>query len=91
MKKCSQVLVAHACNPSYSGGRNQEDCSSKPAWENSLWDPISKNPLQEGAGGVAQGEGPEFKHQYHKKKKKEKERNIVNFYIFSETLVKLTY
>jgi hypothetical protein len=20
-----------ACNPSYSGGRNQEDCSSKPA------------------------------------------------------------
>jgi hypothetical protein len=23
--------VAHACSPSYSGGRNQEDCSSKPA------------------------------------------------------------
>jgi hypothetical protein len=23
--------VAHACNPSYSGGRNQEDQSSKPA------------------------------------------------------------
>jgi hypothetical protein len=27
----SQVLVAHACNPSYSGGRDQEDCGSKPA------------------------------------------------------------
>jgi hypothetical protein len=27
----SQVLVAHACNLSYSGGRDQEDCSSKPA------------------------------------------------------------
>jgi hypothetical protein len=30
------VLVAHACNPSYSGGRDQEDCSSKPAWANSF-------------------------------------------------------
>jgi hypothetical protein len=26
-----QVLVAHICNPSYSGGRDQEDHSSKPA------------------------------------------------------------
>jgi hypothetical protein len=26
--------VAHTCNPSYSGGRDQEDCSSKPAWAN---------------------------------------------------------
>jgi hypothetical protein len=25
------VPVAHACNPSYSRGRDQEDCSSKPA------------------------------------------------------------
>jgi hypothetical protein len=24
-------LVAHACNPSYIGSRNQEDLSSKPA------------------------------------------------------------
>jgi hypothetical protein len=22
----------HACTPSYSGGRDQEDCGSKPAW-----------------------------------------------------------
>jgi hypothetical protein len=29
-----------------------------------------KNPSQKRAGGVAQGVGPEFKHQYHKKKKK---------------------
>jgi hypothetical protein len=27
--------VAHACNPSYSGGRDQEDLSSKPAQGNS--------------------------------------------------------
>jgi hypothetical protein len=35
-KKKSQVQVVHACNPSYSGGRDQEDLSSKPAWANSL-------------------------------------------------------
>jgi hypothetical protein len=29
-----------------------------------------KNPSQKRAGGVAQGEGPEFKPQYRKKKKK---------------------
>jgi hypothetical protein len=28
----SQVLVAHACNPSYSGNRDQEDHSLKSAW-----------------------------------------------------------
>jgi hypothetical protein len=38
----SQALVAHACNPSYSGGRDQEDHSSKLAQANSLRDPISK-------------------------------------------------
>jgi hypothetical protein len=25
--------VAHACNPTYSGGRDQEGHFSKPAWE----------------------------------------------------------
>jgi hypothetical protein len=25
------VLVAHTCNPSYSGDKDQEDCGSKPA------------------------------------------------------------
>jgi hypothetical protein len=28
--------VAHTCNPSYSGGRDQEDCGLKPDRENSL-------------------------------------------------------
>jgi hypothetical protein len=37
---------------------------SKPAQENSLRDPISKkNPSQKRAGGVAQGESPDFKSQ----------------------------
>jgi hypothetical protein len=31
-----QSLVAHACNSSYSGGTDQENHSSKPAWANSL-------------------------------------------------------
>jgi hypothetical protein len=29
------MLVAHACNPSYSGSRDQEDHGSQPAWGNS--------------------------------------------------------
>jgi hypothetical protein len=43
-KKKPGVLVAHACNPSYSGGRDQ-DCSLKAALENSSRDPISKIPI----------------------------------------------
>jgi hypothetical protein len=31
-----QGLVRRACNPSYSGGRDQEDQGSKPGWANSL-------------------------------------------------------
>jgi hypothetical protein len=37
LKEISQPMsVAHACNPRYSGGRDQEDCGSKPAQANSL-------------------------------------------------------
>jgi hypothetical protein len=52
-RNSSQVPVAHACNPSYLGGRDQEDCSSKPAQANSLQDPIS-NPPQNRVEGVPQ-------------------------------------
>jgi hypothetical protein len=31
-----EAPVDHACNPRYSGGRDQEDHSSKSAWGNSL-------------------------------------------------------
>jgi hypothetical protein len=37
-----QASVAHTYNPSYSGGRDQEDCSLKPALANSSQDPILK-------------------------------------------------
>jgi hypothetical protein len=41
-KKKSLALVAHTCNPSYSGSRDQEDRSLKPAQANSVQDPIAK-------------------------------------------------
>jgi hypothetical protein len=64
--------VAHACNSSYSGGRDQEDHSLKPTWANSSQDPISKIPSQIRASEVVQGVGPKFKSQYCEKKKKKK-------------------
>jgi hypothetical protein len=64
-RKSSQALVAHTCNPSYSGGR---DRGLKPAQANSSQNPISKKPIVKRASGVAQGVGTEIKHQYSKKK-----------------------
>jgi hypothetical protein len=43
--KCCWVPVAHTCNPSYSGGRDQKDHSSKPAQGNSSRHPILKKPI----------------------------------------------
>jgi hypothetical protein len=60
--------VAHIYNPSYSGGRDQEDHVSKPTQPNSWWDPILKTLHKKRAGGVAQGVGFEFKPKYLKKR-----------------------
>jgi hypothetical protein len=38
------VPIAHTCNPSYSGGREQEDHGLKPTQAKSLRDPVSKIP-----------------------------------------------
>jgi hypothetical protein len=38
--KKSQAPVAHACNPSYSRGRDQADHGSKTLWANSSRDTI---------------------------------------------------
>jgi hypothetical protein len=65
------VPVAHTYNPSYSGGRDQEDCGLKPSLANR---PYPQKPFTKKACGVVQGEGLEFKPQYCKKKKKKKER-----------------
>jgi hypothetical protein len=36
------ALLAHTCNPSYLGGRDQENHGLKLAWANSSQDPILK-------------------------------------------------
>jgi hypothetical protein len=46
--------MSHACNPRYSGCRDQEDHRLKPVWANDSWELTSKNSSQKGAGGVAQ-------------------------------------
>jgi hypothetical protein len=52
---------------------------------NSSWDPYLKKPITKNwAGGVAQGEGPEFKPQYHKKKK---ERKLHGIYFCNNLLI----
>jgi hypothetical protein len=61
----SQEAGAHACNPSYSGGRDQEDQGSKPARTNSSQVPISKKTITKKGWWSTQGE---FKPQYGKNK-----------------------
>jgi hypothetical protein len=54
-----QAPVTHTCNPSYSGGRDQEDHSSKPAWANSAWDLVSKKPITiKGSRSGSSGRAP---------------------------------
>jgi hypothetical protein len=90
--------VAHACNPSYSEGRDQEDQISKSAQANSSQDPTpqgKKKKSQKRAGEVTQGVDPEFKPQYHKKKKKKKDLiffppiHNIPFIIYQMTLLRV--
>jgi hypothetical protein len=48
-----QAPVSHACNPSYSRGRNQEDPGSKPARQIVHQIQSSKTLHKNRAGGVA--------------------------------------
>jgi hypothetical protein len=41
-KERCQAVVAHFCNPSYSGGRDQENGGSKPVWTNNSLRPYLK-------------------------------------------------
>jgi hypothetical protein len=50
----AEEQVAHTCDPSYPGHRDQEDHSSKPPIPNSSWEPISTILKKNRAGGVAQ-------------------------------------
>jgi hypothetical protein len=69
-----QILVAQTCNPRYLEGRDQEDCGSLSAWENSCRDPILKiinTKISGSCGKVStyQAWGPEFKLKYLQKTK----------------------
>jgi hypothetical protein len=51
--------VAHACNPSYSGGRDQEDLGLKPAQGKKLPENLSRKTIfKNRAGGVALSSSP---------------------------------
>jgi hypothetical protein len=54
MFTCRWAPMAHIYNPSYSGGRDQEDQGLKSAQANSSQDPISKIHNTKRAGRVAQ-------------------------------------
>jgi hypothetical protein len=65
-----QMLVAQACNSSYLGGRDKEDCSLKPAQEKPyLKKSHHKKRDDELTLGVV---GPQFKPTKKEKKKKKK-------------------
>jgi hypothetical protein len=65
-------LVAHACNPSYSGDRDQEDHGSRLPLANSSMRPYLKKSFIKIGLAVTQGEGPEFKPQQTRNKIKTK-------------------
>jgi hypothetical protein len=57
-----QTPVAHTCNPSYSGGREEEDHDLKPVWANSSQGPILKIPNTKlGWKSGSSGRVPDFK------------------------------
>jgi hypothetical protein len=62
--------VVHTCNPSHSGGRDEEDCVSKPTQANRSQDSVlKKHPSRKRAGGVVQSVGLKFEPQYRKTNK----------------------
>jgi hypothetical protein len=78
----SQVPVAHTCNPSYSGGRDQEDHGWKPpgqiVFETLTQRKKKKNHHHHHQKSWWNGSRcrPECKAQYHQKKKKSWDRRI---------------
>jgi hypothetical protein len=65
----TQGQVAHTYNPSSSGGRYQQDHSSKPAQANSSRDSIWKKSHHKKQLVEWLKVGPKFKPQYNNKKK----------------------
>jgi hypothetical protein len=76
----SWAPVAHAYNPSYSGGKDQEDLGSKLAWANSSTSPYLQKPytkigLVEWPKVKALSSTPTTAKKKKKKRKKEKEKS----------------
>jgi hypothetical protein len=70
-----ELSTGGSCNPSYSGGRDQEDRRSTVAWTNSSPSPILQKPFTEqgrrsGSGFRSRAQAPVLK------KKKKKKRTI---------------
>jgi hypothetical protein len=55
--------VAHTCNPSYSGSRDQDDCSSKPAQAKFAKPYLEKQKSQKKGWWSGSGCTPELKFQ----------------------------
>jgi hypothetical protein len=69
-------MVAHTCNPSYSGGRNQDDCGLKPVWANSSTRPyLEKIRLVEWLKVKVLSSSPNTA---KKEKKKSKTKNLIS-------------
>jgi hypothetical protein len=69
--------VAHACNLSYSGGRDQEDYGSKPAWANSSTRPYLEETLhKKGLVHWLKMKAPSSNPSTAKKKKKKKKKEL---------------
>jgi hypothetical protein len=71
--------MAHDRNPSYLGGRDQEDRGSKPVWGNSSRDPISKIPIIKKGWWSGSRCSPWVQALVPQKKKKKKSLQILNF------------
>jgi hypothetical protein len=75
-KNTEPGTVVSRPNPSYSGGRDQEDRSSKPAEAKSLSDPILKNPSQKGSAEWLKVKALSLSPSTIKKKKKSRHWDI---------------
>jgi hypothetical protein len=71
--------VAHASNPSFSGGRDQERIMFQIQPGQIVRETLSQKKIsQNRAGGMAQGVDPHFKPQYQKNPKQNKKPNTLN-------------
>jgi hypothetical protein len=74
--------LAHTCNPSYSGGRDQEDCDLRLAQGNSSLDTTLKIPTQKKADRVAQVVEPSKHEALNSNPNTTKKKSFKYFYMY---------